>query len=546
MKGMHLLVTLILGVATAATEPAPALLGVEPARTLPVQHDGRIMPLDTLAHRAVERITGSRYCRSIDPVAIVFSWVFEPKKWLEAPIIKIDSRALADVIKVTPIDGRASYKQLAASGELGQLLAQARLGQEQEQTLSRLQEQALALQERISVFGNLIGGAGLPLVPHGRDVQAPWMSPALMHGYADEQTQQVQQAWQHMAEAFLLNQAGAFAKACVNFRQQVAHLPDSGYVVGRSMHREVIYNHLMPVRLAWMLMLAAAILGLMSHSVHRRWFDALAILVQVVGFSILTIGLLLRWDIAGHIPATNFYESLVLLGWGVGASSLISLVVLGDRTLPLNAAVLAGLFLALADLLPIDPWIRPIAPVLRNTVWMSIHVPIIMLGYAILAQAVILGHIQVGVLAFGRSDKSFSNKLDWQLYWCLMAGSLLLLVGILTGSMWANSSWGRYWGWDPKEVWSLAAFLGYMALLHARRKGFVGPFGTAAWSVAAIWLIVGTYLVVNFVLPIGLHSYASGSSEIVTWLALVATAEATFVAACYLRYARRRADTQPA
>jgi ABC-type transport system involved in cytochrome c biogenesis permease subunit len=163
-----------------------------------------------------------------------------------------------------------------------------------------------------------------------------------------------------------------------------------------------------------------------------------------------------------------------------------------------------------------------------------------MLSYAVLAQAVILAHIQVGLLAFGRPNKPLSTKLDWQIYWCLLAGSLLLLAGILTGSMWANSSWGRYWGWDPKEVWSLAAFMGYMALLHARHMRWTSTFGTAAWSIAAIWLVVGTYLIVNFVLPFGLHSYAFGSGNIVTWMVVVATVEALYVSAAYLRYGSRR------
>ena len=157
-----------------------------------------------------------------------------------------------------------------------------------------------------------------------------------------------------------------------------------------------------------------------------------------------------------------------------------------------------------------------------------------------------LGHIQISLLAFSREKGPYSSKLDTQLYWCLMVGSLFLLAGVLTGSMWANSSWGRYWGWDPKEVWSLAALMGYMALLHARFKGWLGPFGTAACSLAAIWLIVGTYLVVNFVLPIGLHSYAFGSGDIVMWMSLAAAAEAALVTACDVRYSRRALARQSA
>jgi len=533
------LAALVLIAAATTTHPSPALTAVRSARTLPVQYDGRVMPLDTLAHRAVEKVSGAPLFSRDDPVAVVLSWVFEPRKWLASPIVRIGSDPLAHAIKVAPIDGHSSYQQLATSDQLWQLVADARQAVQNRLPLSPLQDQALRLQDRLLTLARLTGGVGLPVVPHPSDVQAAWMAPESARGYPDHQLRGVQQSWQAAGEAFVAKRSGAFTQALNEFKQRVADLNGSGYPGDGSMGREVLYNHLLSVRLAWLLMLGAAMLGLISRAVRRSWLDALANFSQVGGFAVLTIGLLLRWDIAGRIPAANFYESLVLLGWGIGAFSLVCLAVLRDWTMPLNAAVLAGLFLALADLLPIDPWVRPIVPVLRNTVWMSIHVPIIMLAYAILAQSAMLGHMQISLLAFSRLKGPFSSKLDSQLYWCLMVGSLFLLAGVLTGSMWANSSWGRYWGWDPKEVWSLAALMGYMALLHARFKGWLGPFGTAAWSLAAVWLIVGTYLVVNFVLPIGLHSYAFGSADIVMWMSLAAAAEATFVTACYVRYARR-------
>jgi len=528
-----------------AAPPRPALVRVEPARTLPIQFDGRIMPLDTYAHRTVAKVTGGRYGGPAHPVSIVLSWVFEPGKWLDVPLISIGPDTFARALGTATDRGRASYRQLAGNVELDRIVARARSALQQDRPVSKLEQNALALRERMETFADLFTGWGLALIPHPQDVRARWMPPQNLHGYPQEPSRRVQQAWQAAADAFRAGDPEAFAAAVGDFRRDVARLPGSEYPTSGPLNREVFYNHLRPVRLAWMLMLAAAIVGLISRAVRRRWFDVLPILVQVAAFVILTVGLTLRWDIAGRIPAANFYESLVLLGWGVGAFSLISLAVLRDRTIPLNAAFLAGVFLAMADLLPIDPWIRPIAPVLRNTIWMSIHVPIIMLSYAVLAQAVILAHIQIGQLAFGRANKPFTTKLEWQIYWCLLAGSLLLLAGILTGSMWANSSWGRYWGWDPKEVWSLAAFMGYMALLHARTMRWVGAFGTAAWSIAAIWLVVGTYLVVNFVLPIGLHSYAFGSGNIVRWMLVVAVTEALYVAVGYLRYGSRRVADLP-
>ena len=120
----------------------------------------------------------------------------------------------------------------------------------------------------------------------------------------------------------------------------------------------------------------------------------------------------------------------------------------------------------------------------------------------------------------------------------MFVGSIFLLAGILTGSIWAASSWGRYWGWDPKEVWSLVAFLAYMAILHARTERLIGDFGVAAWSIAAFQTILMTYLGVNFVLASGLHSYGFGDSSVLQAMLAVALAEAAFIGVAWARTRR--------
>src|SRR6185369_8170662 len=128
------------------------------------------------------------------------------------------------------------------------------------------------------------------------------------------------------------------------------------------------------------------------------------------------------------------------------------------------------------------------------------HVPIIMISYSVLALGVLIAHMQVGIEIFAPSKRQLASRLNELLYWYLHVGSILLIAGIMTGSIWASSSWGRYWGWDPKEVWSLVAFLAYMAILHARFDQQIADFGVAVAAIAAFWAILMTYLGVNFVL----------------------------------------------
>jgi ABC-type transport system involved in cytochrome c biogenesis permease subunit len=262
----------------------------------------------------------------------------------------------------------------------------------------------------------------------------------------------------------------------------------------------------------------------------------------VAGFAVMTWGLALRWQIAGRIPASNMYESMLFLAWGVGLFAVIS-VLLRNRMLVFNAAAMSALAMALVDLLPMDPFIHPMPPVLSGTPWLAIHVPIIMVGYATLTLVTFFAHLVVGVEIFAPARRDLAQKWSQLAYWYIHVGSILLLAGILTGSIWAASSWGRYWGWDPKEVWSLVAFLAYMAILHARFDQQIHDFGVAVGSIAAFWTILMTYLGVNFVLAAGLHSYGFGSSNLVTILAAILAVEIAFLGAGWRAVRKRLAAT---
>ena len=251
-------------------------------------------------------------------------------------------------------------------------------------------------------------------------------------------------------------------------------------------------------------------------------------------------GIWMRWQVAGRIPASNtVYESLLFLGWGVGAFAVVATVLLRNRIVVLNAAAGSALTMALTDLLPIDRFIHPMPPVLSGTYWLAVHVPIIMVGYAVLALGMVVAHMQIGVEALVPARRSVALRMADLQYFYIHVGSILLVAGILTGSMWAASSWGRYWGWDPKEVWSLVAFLAYMAILHARAERLIGSFGVAAWSIVAFQAILMTYLGVNFVLASGLHSYGFGESSVVRAMVATALVEGAFVGVAWARLRKR-------
>jgi ABC-type transport system involved in cytochrome c biogenesis permease subunit len=251
-----------------------------------------------------------------------------------------------------------------------------------------------------------------------------------------------------------------------------------------------------------------------------------------------------RWQIAGRIPASNMYESMLFLGWGVGLFAVVALL-LRQRLLVANGAAMGALAMMLVDLLPMDGFVHPVAPVLAGTPWLAIHVPIIVVSYSVLAMATGLAHLVLGVSIWAPARRDLVERWSQLLYWYLHVGSILLIAGILTGSIWAASSWGRYWGWDPKEVWSLVAFLAYMAILHARFDAQIRSFGVAACSILAFWTILMTYLGVNYVLAAGLHSYGFGSSNLVNVMLGIAAAEGAFLFAAWRAHRRHGAPAAP-
>lgn len=234
-----------------------------------------------------------------------------------------------------------------------------------------------------------------------------------------------------------------------------------------------------------------------------------------------TIGIILRWVESyslgyGHAPLSNLYESLVFAAWAIMVIYLVFELRSGQRALGVFPAVFAFLAMAYASFSTnIDSRIQPLIPALKSN-WLIAHVVTCFLGYA--AFAVSFGISILYLVARGRSGNPgtaasvsllpTSKQLDTFNYQMVLFGFLWLSVGIITGSIWANSAWGTYWSWDPKETWSLITWLIYAALLHSRAmQGWRGK--RVAWlSIFGFGCVLFTYFGVNFLLS-GLHSYAT-------------------------------------
>jgi len=234
-----------------------------------------------------------------------------------------------------------------------------------------------------------------------------------------------------------------------------------------------------------------------------------------------TIGIILRWVESyslgyGHAPLSNLYESLVFAAWAIMVIYLVFELRSGQRALGVFPALFAFLAMAYASFSTnIDSRIQPLIPALKSN-WLIAHVVTCFLGYAAFAVSFgisilyLVARVRSGNPGTGASVSLLptSKQLDTFNYQMVLFGFLWLSVGIITGSIWANSAWGTYWSWDPKETWSLITWLIYAALLHSRAmQGWRGK--RVAWlSIFGFGCVLFTYFGVNFLLS-GLHSYAT-------------------------------------
>ncbi|MBU0640585.1 MAG: cytochrome c biogenesis protein CcsA [Planctomycetes bacterium] len=578
------------------TQPAEsklsAALDLDTIRALPVQHDGRWPPLDTVARDLVETITGEMFYRGHDPVLLLLAWTFDSPTWMREPLIAIQNAELRAELRLPAAQPAFSYVELIAHRPLHDLADELALVEDRK--LNPLESKVNDINEKLILLQRIFAGQVIRPVPHPESVVGAWrtIEPAPPHGADDLAA--IRTAWSALRAAFLASDPPGFAAAAQQLAAAQRALPAAQRPTAELIATELRYNWLRPRRAAWMMMVVGALLAVVALLVRRGWCDGLAIAAMVAGFALLTYGLSMRWAIAGRIPAANMFESLLFLSWGMGAFAIVAMFVQRQRIVPLTASAMGAVALILADCLPLDHFVRPIAPVLLDTIWMSIHVPIIMVSYSVLALAVLIAHAQLVVMAAAPERRELAVAIDTLHYWYVQVGALFLAAGIITGSMWAASSWGRYWGWDPKEVWSLVAFLGYMAILHARlERGRVtwwmyvvaalltaglfalvvpklaplsglrlaalgstavaiaifvlarGAFATALKSVLAFWLIIMTYVGVNYVLGVGLHSYGFGTGAVVRYMFLIGAIDSALVALCCVVYLARRSWRRP-
>ena len=488
---------------------------------------GRLKPVNTLCSEILRKIYGKSKFNDLSSTQVILGMINDPVDWSKSSIIKVAHSAVRKLLGNT--DVKSKYVRVAFNDFFdkdGHYI----LGKPVEDAYAKLpakrseyEKDIIKVDERVNICFSIFSGGIFRLFPLAGDPDNSWLSYKQHASFSANDSLFVANIipmYFKAVETALEDNNWTSADSIVNYISRFQNRYGTEVMPKKyKINLEIIYNNVqifyklfMFYFLTGFVLLITLIVSLFKDS---RFLSLLIITFKwliILGFLFQTSGLAVRWIISGHAPWSNGYESMIYIAWATIFSGLIfskqSLLTLAAT------AIVSALLLMVAHLNWLDPEITNLVPVLKSY-WLMIHVAIIVASYGFLALGALLGLIALWLIIFTTKRNKLSLKdtlseITLINEKSLEIGIFMLTIGTFLGGVWANESWGRYWGWDPKETWALTSVLIYAFVLHMR---FIPPlkgkliFNTA--SMFAIWTIIMTYFGVNYYLS-GLHSYAAG------------------------------------
>ena len=531
----------------APSEPAAntANLDLKQWGLLAIQDGGRRKPIDTFAKEALIRITGrsthtDKAGRRWTPNDFILSALLETHDWKNEPMILISTGQLVEQLGLDKAQRRFSFAQLSESTGLQRLATEAQALKRAEKPLTRAQQEALTVNDRLALLAGVMDGRALLILPAPMNETDPWLAPTLNGSkyYSDAQLAPVHTGLQTVVKSYLQGDGFNLSRGANQLRQNLRALSPSIYPSEKQLRLEYFYNHFEAFyRAIWCYGIALIVLITAHFRKHGRALQNVGVSVAILGLLFQAAGIVMRCLIAGRPPVTNMYESIIWVSFAVSFFGMVFFARYRAPVYLLAALPVTLIALLLVHQMPIamPSSIDPLVPVLRDNFWLTIHVLTITLSYAAFALAMGFGHILLWRYARNPAAARADAPMHFWLYRVLQLGVLLLAAGTILGGVWANYSWGRFWGWDPKETWALIALLCYILTLHGRLAGWWTQFGLAVASVVCFLAVLMAWYGVNFVLGKGLHSYGfgiGGETYVATFVAL----DLLFVAFAIWRY----------
>jgi len=514
-------------------------------RTVAIQDRGRSKPLETFAIETLRSVTGKTSWNGMEPVEVLFGWLVAfDREWEDEAIFRVDHQGLKGRIGLAPDRKYFSSVELRDNSKLEELVREAASKDRRKERLDTLEKKAVELRNQLQLIDYVASGQAFTVLPNPAGVNETWFSLTLLTSASDKapytqaQMERLQDQIGRLLKTFLSKDAAGWNTVVGEFVPFVQNeLGSSAYADRTKLAVEHHFNILHPFRWSWVLYSLSLVLFLAALVTKNRPFTLGAYAAYFSAVLLHSYGFALRCYIAGRPPVTNMYESVIWVTWGCAIFALILRKFYRNDAITASATVFASVGLILVDNLPnvLDPGLHPLEPVLRSNFWLTIHVLTITLSYAAFALALCIGNVVLGCYFGAKAWQERAQPLTLYMYRAVQIGVVLLAAGTILGGVWADYSWGRFWGWDPKEVWALIALLLYLAVLHGRFTGWLQGFGFVTATICSFLGVLMAWYGVNFVLGVGLHSYGFGTGGLGYVLGYLA-AQLGYVGLSYVRY----------
>lgn len=483
---------------------------------------GRVEPVSTLASEILRKVAKKNRWEGMSPTGVFLDMQANPEKWKSIEIIKVGNPELRRILGAT--SKYVSFNMIVTPRETGGYKLSSMVSAAYAKSSSernKLDKEVMNVDERVNILMGVFTGGFLNIFPVPGHDNHKWVSISQLNEMTKEDAAFAQNTITAYFGAVSRNDWGTANQLLQNLKDiQQQH----GYQILPSktkINLEILYNNLnifgklsKIFMFTGLILLILQLVTLFNPGVKFMRLKQLAVIFIFLMFLAETVGLGIRWYISGHAPWSNGYESMVFISW---ATCLGGLLFANRSGITLSlTTVLSGLALMVAGMSWMSPEITNLVPVLKSY-WLIVHVAVITSSYGFLGIGALLGLLNLILMIFRNKDNmlriNFTIKeLVNIIRITLMTGLLLLTAGSFLGGVWANESWGRYWGWDPKETWAMVTILVYTFIGHMHKiPGFKGNYAVSAAALLGISSVLMTYFGVNYYLS-GLHSYAQGEA----------------------------------
>ena len=495
---------------------------------------GRMMPVNTFASEFLRKLSKKDHYAEFDANQIFLSIQESPLLWYNVPVIYLKMKKGDSIRSIIGADKSKKHVPLVDFfTERGEYkLAPYLEDAYKAQVPTGYQKEFKEADQRVNLLYNMIEGNSLKLFPVPNDSNNTWISPK----ENIEKTSFVEDSLYSnfintgfKAYLYMLNEDKKTKKFSKS-DEILSAILETQYKYGgdimlssKKIKAEVLYNKydIFKKLFSWylyagsLLFIVLIIQIFKNNSIINLSILAFKIVIIIL-FILHTLGLIWRWYISGHAPWSDAYESMIYVAW---ATMFFGLAFgrKSDLTLA-STTFIVSMILMIAHWNWMDPAIANLQPVL-DSYWLMIHVAVIVGSYGPFALSMILGFVSLFLMILTNSSNKSIMRLNIKELtlineMSLTVGLVMLTIGNFLGGMWANESWGRYWGWDPKETWALISIMVYAFVLHMRLiPALKSRFVFSIASILSFASILMTYFGVNFYLA-GLHSYAKDDQQI--------------------------------